>query len=78
MLVRATPERITDGFALVRRLQEAGFGAEIDLGASPDAYDWTVQVSADKCVITARDGKSQTLDSSDAVVGALDQTRQGK
>jgi histidyl-tRNA synthetase len=77
VLVKTAPDRIAAGFDLVRRLQDAGFGAEIYLGGGEAGYRWVALVKADAYIVTeVETGQTLTLDSADAVLGALQKAGQ--
>jgi histidyl-tRNA synthetase len=47
ILIRAEPEAVKDGFSTARRLHEAGYMAELELGAQKQAdFDWRLEVKS--------------------------------
>jgi len=47
ILIRAEPEAVKDGFSTARRLREAGYMAELELGTQKEAdFNWTLDVKS--------------------------------
>jgi histidyl-tRNA synthetase len=72
VLVKTDETRTEEGFALVRRLHEAGYRAECSLGIQKESdFDWTVAVE-DKITLTDRAKKQKaTARSADELLGLL-------
>jgi histidyl-tRNA synthetase len=71
VLVRADEAKTKDGFALVRRLHEAGYRAEFSLGTQKDSdFDWTVAIE-DEFTVTDRAKKQKTAQNIDEVLALL-------
>jgi len=74
VLVKADETRTKEGFALVRRLHEAGYRAECYLGAQKESdFDWTVEVKDKAKFVLTNVAKKQKViaQSVDELLGLL-------
>jgi len=56
ILVQAGPEAVKDGFSTASRLREAGYMAEVELGAQKEAdFDWRLEVKGKPPLFTLTD-----------------------